>query len=152
MLRQLDQEFRHQNPTQTLKIHLSCFDSLLIYLCFHVFIVFVPVCSSLQGTFPSICLFFHLRETPPSLVLSSTHSLEGRHPTFSTQTVKQRYCYRFYSHHIERLCSLESSDLQRSDEQEGRTDRHLAPGQEGGCEEQEGEEPSCSPGCRRACT
>ena len=34
---------------------------------------------------------------------------------------------------------------QRSDEQEGRTDRYLAPGQEGGSEEQEGEEPSCSP-------
>ena len=86
------------------------------------------------------------------LVLSSTHSLEGRHPTFSTQTVKQRYCYRFYSHHPERLCSLESSDPQRSDEQEGRKDRHQAPGQEGGCEEQEGEEPSYSPGCRQACT
>ena len=30
---------------------------------------------------------------------------------------------------------------QRSDEQEGRPDRRLAPGQEGGSEEQEGEDP-----------
>ena len=74
------------------------------------------------------------------LVLNSTQNLEGRHPTFSTQTVKQIYCYRFYSHHTERLFTLESSDPQRSDEQQGRTDRHLAPGQEGGSEEQEGEE------------
>ena len=85
------------------------------------------------------------------LVLSCTHSSEGRHPTFSTQSVKQRYCYGFYSHHPERLCFLESSDQQRSDEQWGRTDGHLAPVQ-GGSEEQEGEDPSCSPGCRRACT
>ena len=66
MLRQLDQELRHQNPTQTLKIHLSCCDSLLIYFWFHVFIIFLPVCSSLQGTFPSICSSFHFREMPPS--------------------------------------------------------------------------------------
>ena len=66
MLRQQEQEFRHQNPTQTLKIHLSCFDSLLIYFWFHVFIIYLPVCSSLQGTFPSICSSFHLREMPPS--------------------------------------------------------------------------------------
>ena len=147
MLRQQEQEFRHQNPTQTLKIHLSCFDSLLIYFWFHVFIIFLLDAVLFRAlSSPSAYPFISGKCLLP-LVLSSTHSLEGRHPAFSTQTVKQRYCYRFYSHHPERLCSLESSDPQRSDEQEGRTDRHLAPRQERGSEEQEGEEPSYSPAC-----
>ena len=86
------------------------------------------------------------------LVLDSTHNLPGNGPRLSTQTLSEISLWITFTKSRQRLCSLESFDPQRSDEQEERTDRHQSPVQEGGCEEQEGEEPSCSPGCRRACT
>ena len=120
---------------------------------FQVFMVFLPACSSLQVTFtlhlvghPTIsekCLF--------PLVLDSTHNLPGSPPHLSTQALSEILWISFTKSR-QRLCYLESFDPQRSDEQEERTDRHQAPRQEGGSEEQEGAEPSCSPGCRQACT
>ena len=87
------------------------------------------------------------------LVLGSNHSLEGRHTTFSTQTFVNRDTDMDSIHTVQTEVLLSKILCpQRLDELEGRTDRHLAPVQEGGCEEQEGEELSCSPGCRRACT
>ena len=67
-------------------------------------------------------------------------------PAFSTQTLSVRDTVMDSIHTVQTE-ALHSRTFchQRSDEQEGRTDRYLAPGQEGGSEEQEGEEPSCSP-------
>ena len=64
------------------------------------------------------------------LVLDSTHNLPGRPPHLSNQTLSEISLWISFTKSRERLCSLESFDPQRSDEQEERTDRHQAPGQE----------------------
>ena len=106
---------------------------------------------------------FQLRETPPSSTFwgtsltpftSITFALSSsQFSRFSAQTLSDRDTFLGSIYTIQ-TGALISRILcpQRSDEQEGRTDRHQAEVQEGGSEEQEGEEPSCSPGYRRACT
>ena len=152
MLKQLDQEFRHQNPTQTLKIHLSCFDSLLIYFWFHVFIIFLPVCSSLQGTFPSIGLSFHLREMPPSSSSEFYPQFRRKashlsHPDCQAEILLQI----LFTPSREALLSriLWPTKVRWTGGEERQTSGSRA---RGGSEEQEGEEQSCSPGCRQAYT
>ena len=152
MLRHQDQEFRHQNPTQTLNTHLSWFVTLLIYFWFHVFLIFLPVCRLLQGTFPSIWSSFHLKEMPPSSSSGFYPQFRRKASHFSTQNFVNRDTVIDSIHTTREALLSRIIYLQRSDEQEGRIDRHLAPGQEGGSEEHEGEEPSCSPGCRQTCT
>ena len=112
--------------------------------------VFLPIHGLLQGSFPSnFWSWFHLRKMP----LDSTHSLPRSFPHLFHPNLSDKDTILGSIHTIQTE-ALRSRIFcpQRLDEQEGRTDRHQAPGQEGGCEEQEGEKPSCSPGCRRACT
>ena len=100
----------------------------------------------------SILSSFNLRETPPTS--SSRFYLQfSRMPStpFPSRLHRDTILGSIHTIQIEILFSRVLCP-QRSDEQEGRKDRRLALVQEGGSEEQEGEELSCSPGCRRAYT
>ena len=90
---------------------------------FQVLMVFLLACSSLQATkagHPSIsgkCLL--------PLALDSTHNLPGSPPHLSTQTLSEISLWISSTKSRQRLCSLQSFDPQRLDEQEERTDIRL---------------------------
>ena len=86
------------------------------------------------------------------LVLSSTYNSSGCPPLpFPSRLHRDTILGSIHTIQIEILFSRVLCP-HRSDKQEGRIDRCLAPVKEGGSEEQEEEELSCSPGCRRAYT
>ena len=112
--------------------------------------VFLPVQSSLQGTFTlsSGHPFISGKYLLP-LLLGSTRKISA---LFCPDIQTEIPFWILYTSSRQELSCLESPVHNGQMNRGGRTDRHQAPGQEGGSEEQEGEEPSCSPGYRQACT
>ena len=101
---------------------------------------------------PSVWSSFHLREMPPS-------SSSGFYPQFTRKRSTPIYpdfirdIVMDYIHKVQTEALLSRILWPTKVRWTGGEDRQTSGSRaEGGCEEQEGEEPSCSPGCRRACT